>query len=162
MKFAIKIFAAVFLFEILFFQSTEAEEKKTLRLVQLPIIFQSRQPDFDTCAILETKITRATHIPLNGTLKLLEYVDKTESSSALNEIWRQMRSQNKKAKISGAMKPLAEKINADSRTANRDRQWRNHFSCTSTCRISRRNPRLNIFRRTDYRTLHCHNLQLSE
>ena len=113
MKFAIKIFAAVFLFEILFFQSTEAEEKKTLRLVQLPIIFQSRQPDFDTCAILETKITRATHIPLNGTLKLLEYVDKTESSSALNEIWRQMRSQNKKAKISGAMKPLAEKINAD-------------------------------------------------
>ena len=109
----IKIFAAIFLFEILFFSSTQAAEKKILRLVQLPIIFQSHQPDYDTCAVLETKITRAMNVPLNGTLKLVEYVDNQESTQALNEIWRQMRLQNKKAKISDAIKPLAEKINAD-------------------------------------------------
>ena len=109
----LKIFAAMLLLEILFLNSVQAEEKKPLRLVQLPIIFQSRQPDYDTCAALETKITRAMNIPLNGTLKLAEYVDKQESTAALNEIWRQMRSQNKKAKLKDAMRPLAEKINAD-------------------------------------------------
>ena len=109
----IKIFAAIFLFEILFFSSTQAAEKKILRLVQLPVIFQSRQPDFDTRAILETKITRAMNIPLNKTLNLAEYVPNQESVGALNEIWKEIRSQNKKAKIKDAIKPLAEKINAD-------------------------------------------------
>ena len=108
-----KIFCFAFAFLILFFTTTEAADRKPLRLDQLPIIFQSHQPDYDTCAVLETKITRAMNVPLNGTLKLVEYVDNQESTQALNEIWRQMRLQNKKAKISDAIKPLAEKINAD-------------------------------------------------
>jgi len=108
-----KIICLAFAFLILFFASAEAADKKPLRLVQLPIIFQSRQPDYDTCAVLETKITRAMNIPLNGTLKLVEYVNNSESTSALNEIWRGMRKENPKAKLVDAMKPLAEKINAD-------------------------------------------------
>ena len=112
MKF-LKIFALVFVLSILFLSMAEAAEKRPLRLVQLPIIFQSNQPDYDTCAILETKITRAMNVPLNGTLKLVEYVNTQEAISAINEIWRRMRKDNPTAKLKDAMKPLAEKINAD-------------------------------------------------
>ena len=108
-----KIIYFAFVFLILFFTSAEAADKKPLRLVHLPIIFQSNQPDYDTCAILETKFTRAMNVPLNGTLKLVEYVSNAESTQALNEIWRKMRSENPKAKLKDAMRPLAEKINAD-------------------------------------------------
>ena len=109
----LKLFALIFALSILFLSSTEAAEKRPLRLVQVPIIFQSRQPDYDTCAVLETKITRAMNVPLNGTLKLVEYVSNQDAISALNEIWRQMRKENPKAKLKDAMKPLAEKIDAD-------------------------------------------------
>ena len=109
----LKISSLFFLMSILFLPSTFAAEKKVLRLVQLPIIFQSRQPDYETCAVLETKITRAMNIPLNGTLKLAEYVDNREATAALNEIWRNLRSENPKAKLKDAIKPLVEKINAD-------------------------------------------------
>lgn len=111
MKF-VKFLSLVCLLSILFLPQASAE-KKVLRLAQLPIIFQSHQPDYDTCAVLETKITRAMNVPLNGTLKLVEYVEAEESSSALNEIWRQMRKENPKAKLKDAVKPLAEKIDAD-------------------------------------------------
>ena len=90
-----------------------AADKKPLRLARLPIIFQSNQPDFDTRAMLETKIARAVHIPLNGTLQLVEQIDMNESTSELNKIWQNMRSENKKSKLKDAMKPLAEKLNAD-------------------------------------------------
>ncbi len=113
MERTVKIFALILSLSILFLSSTEAAEKKTLRLVQLPIIFQSNQPDYETCAILETKITRAVNVPLNGTLKLVEYVDSKKSTVALNEVWKKLRSENPKAKLRDAMKPLAEKINAD-------------------------------------------------
>ena len=98
---------------ILFLTSLAGAEKIPLRVVRLPIIFQARQPDYKTCEILETTIARASSIPLNGTLKLVEYIDSKESTAALNEILRQMQSENKKSKLKDAIKPLAEKINAD-------------------------------------------------
>lgn len=84
-----------------------------LRVARLPIIFQSQKPDSDTCAVLETKLARAVHIPLNGTLKLIEHIPVAESTAALNEIWRDMRKADKKTKLKDAIKPLAEKLNAD-------------------------------------------------
>ena len=87
--------------------------KNPVRIARLPIILQSAQPDTDTCAELELKLARATHIPLNGTLQVAEYLSPAESAQTLNEIWQSIRSQNKKAKIQEAMRPLAEKLDAD-------------------------------------------------
>ena len=59
------------------------------------------------------KIARAVHIPMNKTLKLAEYLSPTDSAQKLNELWRKMRSDYKKAKIQDAMKPLAIQLDAD-------------------------------------------------
>ena len=54
--------------------ATVSAESMPVRIARLPIIFQSTIPDADTCTRLETKIERAIHIPLNGTLQLAEYL----------------------------------------------------------------------------------------
>jgi len=106
---AIKFFICLFAVLIVFADCSAAP----LQIARLPIIFQSRQPDLDTCAILETKLARATYIPLNGTLKLIENIPVEKSKSALTEIWKEMRSADKKAKLKDAMRPLARKLDAD-------------------------------------------------
>lgn len=108
----LKIFAAIFILTATIFSVSEAAQKP-VRLVRLPIIFQKNIPDYDTCAVLETKISRATAIPLNGTLKLADYVDPEISSVELNNLWQKMRSKNKKLKLAETMKPLAKNLNAD-------------------------------------------------
>ena len=108
----IKIFVAILILILMNFSSGEAAEKP-LRLVRLPIIFQKNIPDYDTCATLETKISRAVAIPLNGTLNLAEYVDPELSSVELNNLWQKMRAKNKKLKLAETIRPLAKKLNAD-------------------------------------------------
>lgn len=88
-------------------------EKNPLRLARVPIIFQSGIPDEETILKLETRITRAVHIPLNGTLKLVEYLDPEESLIELKKIFATIRAENRKAKIQDAVKPLAEVLDAD-------------------------------------------------
>ena len=90
-----------------------AEAATPVRIVRLPIIFQKNSPDLETCAELEIKIARAVHIPMNKTLQLADYVPTETSAKTLNNIWQKMRSQNKKAKLVDAMRPLAEKLDAD-------------------------------------------------
>lgn len=108
----LKIFAAILILTTIIFSTGEAAQKP-LRLVRLPIIFQRNVPDYDTCAVLETKISRAVMIPLNGTLNLAEYVDPEISSVELNNIWQKMRAKNKKLKLAETMRPLAKNLNAD-------------------------------------------------
>lgn len=98
---------------IIFSSSIAAAEKVPVKIARLPIIFQSSIPDLETRAQLETKIERATHIPLNQTLQIAEYLPPEISTQALNEIWQELRAENKKAKLKDAMRPLAEKIDAD-------------------------------------------------
>ena len=106
-----------FLFALLSFiilsSSIAAANENPVKIARLPIIFQSSIPDLDTRAQLETKIERATHIPLNQTLQVAEYLPMDDSEQALNEIWQEMRANNKKVKICDAIKPFAEKIDAD-------------------------------------------------
>ena len=104
-----KFFAALFVM-ILFAATASAQP---VRIARLPIIFQSTIPDEETRADLETKITRAIHIPLNGTLQLAEYLPPSESARALDDLWQNISAQNKKANLSDAMRPLAQKIDAD-------------------------------------------------
>ena len=104
-----KKFLFVLLSFIIFSSSIAAANENPVRIARLPIIFQSTIPDYDTRAQLETKIERATHIPLNQTLQVAEYLPMDDSAQVLNEIWQEMRTNNKKIKI----KPFAEKIDDD-------------------------------------------------
>lgn len=75
-------------------------EKFPLRLVQLPIIFKNATPNQKICEIVDKKISRAVHIPLNGTLNLVEYVESNEKFIPQKN-------------ISAAVKNFAEEIDAD-------------------------------------------------
>ncbi len=98
-----KFFAALFV--MILFTATAAAQP--VRIARLPIIFQCSVPDDETCRELETKIERAIHIPLNGTLQLAEYLPPNSSAQTLNDMW------NKKASLPDAMRPLAQKLDAD-------------------------------------------------
>ena len=98
---------------IIFSSSIAVAEKVPVKIARLPIIFQSSIPDADTRAALETKIERAIHIPLNQTLQVAEYFPMTDSAQTLNEIWQEMRRENKKSRLRDVIKPFAEKIDAD-------------------------------------------------
>ena len=100
------------LLAVILFAAT-AQAAQPVRIARLPIIFLCSVPDSDTCAALETKIQRAIHIPLNGTLQLADYLPENHSAQALNDIWNDLRSENKKAKLADAIRPLANKIDAD-------------------------------------------------
>ncbi len=106
-----KKFLAVFFAIILL--TTTAQAAEPVRIARLPIIFQRAIPDNDTCAELETILSRAVHIPLNGTLQLVEYLPPKNSAKVLGDMWQDMRTKNKKAKLQDAMRPLAQKLNAD-------------------------------------------------
>lgn len=100
------------LLAVILFAAT-AQAAQPVRIARLPIIFLCSVPDSETCAALETKIQRAIHIPLNGTLQLADYLPENDSAQALNDIWNDLRSQNKKAQLADAIRPLANKIDAD-------------------------------------------------
>ena len=93
--------------------ATTALAAEPVRIARIPIIFQSTIPDVETRAELETKIERAIHIPLNGTLQLAEYLPPEDSAQILNDLWQEMSARDKKSKLRDAMQPLAEKLDAD-------------------------------------------------
>ncbi|MBR0061380.1 MAG: hypothetical protein IJP68_07855 [Selenomonadaceae bacterium] len=92
---------------------TSAAAANPVRIARLPIIFNSTIPDYDTCAELETKLARASHIPMNKTLQVAEYLPTKDSTQALQNLWQEMRSANKKARLQDAMRPLAQNLDAD-------------------------------------------------
>ena len=107
-----KKFLSALLVTILF-AATASAESQPVRIARLPIIFQSTIPDDETREELETKILRAVHIPLNGTLQLAEYLPPQNSAQVLNDLWQEILSDNKKAHLRDAMRPLAEALDAD-------------------------------------------------
>ena len=92
---------------ILILLTVSTAAAQPVRIARLPIIFQCSIPDDQTCRELETKIERAIHIPLNGTLQLAEYLPPNSSAQEFNDMW------NKKASLPDAMRPLAQKLDAD-------------------------------------------------
>lgn len=108
----LKIFIILLILPTIFFSTVEAANK-VVRVARLPMLCQKRTPDFETTAMLETKISRAAMIPLNGTLKLADYLDPKKSAIELQKIWSTMRNNNSKVKIADTVRPLAKKLNAD-------------------------------------------------
>ena len=94
--------------------ASAAEEKKPVRLARLPIIFLSEIPNKEIRIGLELKISRAVHLPLNKTLKAIDYIPVDESKSAMQDMWDKVSKKGrKKAKFQDAMEPLAKKLDAD-------------------------------------------------
>ena len=104
-----------FLFALiaLLFVTAQASAQAPVRIARLPIIFNTVEPDAQTCIELEIKLARAVHIPMNGTLHVAEYIPPADAAKVLRDIWQSMRTVNKKSKIQDAMRPLAEELDAD-------------------------------------------------
>ena len=92
---------------------TSAASANPVRIARLPIIFASTIPDYNTRTELEMKIARAAHVPMNKTLQLAKYLPTKDSTQALQNLWQQMRAENKKARLQDAMRPLAQSLDAD-------------------------------------------------
>ena len=90
-----------------------SEIKKPLRLARLPLIILSEEPDEDALAGLELKLSRAIHVPLNGTLKAVEYLPSSEAAAQLQDIWSKLRKKDKKARLQEAMEELSTRMKAD-------------------------------------------------
>ena len=104
-----------FLFALIavLFVATQVSAQTPVRIARLPIILRSAKPDAETCIELEVKLARSVHIPMNGTLKVAEYIPPADAAKVLGDIWQAMRTIDKKAKIQDAMRPLAEELDAD-------------------------------------------------
>ena len=100
------------LFALLLLTAT-AYAAQPVRIARLPIIIRSNMPDLETRTDLEFKIARALHIPLNKTLNYAEYLPTKDCTNALSDIWQRLRAADKKAKLADAMRPLADKLDAD-------------------------------------------------
>ena len=107
-----KIFLNALILLIFLTATTSAAEP--VKIARLPIIYQCTMPDDETArAALERQLERSTHIPLNGTLQVAEYLPPLDSVNVFNDIWQEISAANKKAKFAEAMRPLAEKLDAD-------------------------------------------------
>ena len=115
-KFLVPILALILLTvaTTTFAEPAESEtDARPVRIARVPIIFQSTVPDEKTCEALETKIKRAIHIPLNGYLQVAEYLPMDNTARELNDLWQGLKAGNKKAKLADAMRPLADRLDAD-------------------------------------------------
>ncbi|WP_295634315.1 hypothetical protein [uncultured Mitsuokella sp.] len=88
-----------------------AAERQPQRIAQFPLVIESwQQPSSDVQDELEAKIDRALHVPLNDTLKAVEYIPEKNCLAAWDEVESGLTG---KARIKDMAKPIAEKLNAD-------------------------------------------------
>ncbi|MFV0636595.1 hypothetical protein [Mitsuokella sp.] len=100
-----------FLFVLLLSVTALAAERQPQRIAQFPMVIESwQQPSADVQDELETKIDRALHVPLNDTLKAVEYIPEKDCEAAWDEVAANMTG---KMRIKNMAKPIAEKLNAD-------------------------------------------------
>ena len=84
-------------------------EAAPLRLAQYPVIDRAWCPR-EVLMALNAQVSRATHVPLNGYLQLVEYLPGNELAAAMSEVRREM---GPKAKDKELLRPLAARLQAD-------------------------------------------------
>ena len=84
-------------------------EAAPLRLAQYPVIDRAWCP-IDVLMDLNTRVSRATHVPLNGYLHTVEYLPENELAAAMGEMRLEM---GPKAKDKELLRPLAARLQAD-------------------------------------------------
>jgi len=105
---------AIFIMSLIILSTSTTMAKEPIRLVVLPVII-SQNADIGSEALdqMNVKISRAMHIPLNGTLQKAEYISSDISCSVFQKIWSKIYKVNKKAAVKDVMKPLAAELKAD-------------------------------------------------
>ena len=89
----------------------EAAERVPLRVAQLPLKIESYMvPSQEVRDSLERQVDRSLHVPLNETLKAVEFIPETECLRAWDELAAES---GKRVKARELVKPLAEKLQAD-------------------------------------------------
>ena len=84
-------------------------EAAPLRLAQYPVIDRTWCPR-EVLMDLNAQVSRATHVPLNGYLQMVEYLPENELAAAMSEVQREM---GAKAKDKELLRPLAARLQAD-------------------------------------------------
>ena len=90
------------------------ESAAPVRLATVPIIVNTKtRVSEEGLRHMEYKIANAVHVPLNDTLKWVDYIPAYESNAAFKEVRQEVTGNRKKIKFKELMKPLANKLNAD-------------------------------------------------
>ncbi len=109
-----KLTVVVFLISFLYLMGgalAEAAERTPLRVAQFPLTIQSYMtPTQDVHDRLEKLIDRSLHVPLNGTLKAVQYIPEAECWAAWEEVYAEA---GGKVKVKELMRPVADKLQAD-------------------------------------------------
>ena len=84
-------------------------EAAPLRLAQYPVIDRAWCPR-EVLMALNAQGSRATHVPLNGYLQMVEYLPGNELAAAMSEVRRE---KGPKAKDKELLRPLAARLQAD-------------------------------------------------
>jgi len=84
-------------------------EAAPLRLAQYPVIDRTWCPR-EVLMDLNARVSRATHVPLNGYLQMVEYLPGNELAAAMSEVRRE---EGPKAKDKELLRPLAARLQAD-------------------------------------------------
>ena len=98
---------------LLMTSAADAAERTPLRIARLPLQVQCSTADDAAVDRIETQLDRAMHVPLNGTLQAVKEIPDSQVEAALDEVLAQLRQSNRRVRLQDAMKPLADKLQAD-------------------------------------------------
>lgn len=90
-----------------------ASTPQTLRLARVPLIVRSSYADDEVANLLEDRLDRALHVPLDDTMHYVEELPSSEVEAALDEVLADLKKEKRRVRMKDAMQPLAEKLDAD-------------------------------------------------
>ena len=106
-----RIALLAFLVMLFLTAAASAAERVPLRVAQLPLQIQScYQPSQQVIDGLERQVDRSLHVPLNETLKAVEFIPERQCLAALAETADEV---GGKPRLKDIVKPLAAKLQAD-------------------------------------------------
>ena len=90
-----------------------ASTPQTLRLARVPLIVRSSYADDEVENLLEDRLDRALHVPLNDTMHYVEELPASDVEAALDEVLADLKKEKRRVRMKDAMQLLAEKLDAD-------------------------------------------------
>ncbi len=105
--------AVLFLCACLLLLPQAGEARTPLRLARVPLIVESPYAPQEAGELIEDRLDRALHVPLNGTLHAVEELPTAEVEQALEEARAELRAQGKRPRYRDAMPLVAAKLDAD-------------------------------------------------
>lgn len=90
-----------------------ASTPQTLRLARVPLIVRSSYADDEVANLLEDRLDRALHVPLNDTMHYVEELPASDVEAVLDKVLADLKKEKRRVRMKDAMQPLAEKLDAD-------------------------------------------------